>query len=123
MMTWIEDLEKLYQDYYKDTLIKLGFSRYKEGNDPGKGSSFKFKNNFFAVQIFKNGTVSQAEISPLGTEQFKAVDKYNSLLNSNGTKLDHKAQAAFILENFEKLKTALDKDNFQKTLKSIDGAR
>jgi hypothetical protein len=119
-MTWIELLEKANQDFYEDSFNKIGLSRYKEGNEPGKGSSFKYKNNYFRVQIFNDERQIQAQISPLfGEEIFRSIDKYNALLNSNGTSLDHKAQAAFLVNNFEKLKTLLDKNNYQETLKKI----
>jgi hypothetical protein len=124
MMTWIELLEKANQDFYKDSFNKIDLSRYKEGNEPGKGSAFKYKNNFFRVQIFSDGKEIEAQISPLfGEEQFRGIDKYNALINSNGAKLDHKAQAAFLVNNFEKLKTLLDKNNYQETLKKVDSAK
>jgi hypothetical protein len=134
-MTWIEDIRKVYGEYFKDSFEILGLKKYEELDGPGMGALIRFKNDSFRLQIINDRGLLEMEISPLhGDEQFRGIEMFNSFLklgtNKNlskserkkilGTRLDYTGQANFLLDNADRLKNLLDKKNFKETLKQID---
>ncbi len=134
-MTWIDDIRKVYNEYFKDSFDKLGLVKYEEMDGPGMGALIKFKNDSFRLQIINDRGLLEMDISPLhGDEEFRGVEMLNSLLqletNKNviesekkkilGTRLDYAGQRNFLLDNSERIKDLLDKKNYKDTLKKID---
>jgi hypothetical protein len=131
-----EETEQMNARYFKKTFDKLGFKKYETSNTPGRGSLIKFKNETFRIQLINDRGLIDTEISPLfGDEQFRNIEFYNSLLmlmesSPNPgelekqkilhTRMDYQSQAIFLLNNYNKLKTLLDKENYQGTLNAID---
>jgi len=134
-MTWIDDINKVYNEYFKDSFGKLGLWKYEEMERPGMGALIKFKNDSFRLQIINDRGLLDMDISSLhGGEQFRGVEMFNLLLrlenNSGlsesdrkeilGTRLDYIGQRDFLLKNAGQLKNLLDKTNYKDTLKRID---
>ncbi len=126
----MDNLEKIYKDYFKDTFDKLGLGIY----ETSKGQ-IKFKNSEFRLQLLDDRGLIETDLSPLhGQEIFRGIESYNSLLTLKrqsklneiekrkilGTRLDYYAQVKFLSDNSETLKILLDKENYQKTLKEIE---
>ena len=134
-MTPIDDIEKIYLEYFKKTFDKLGLEKYESSNGPGHGGWIKFKNNDFRLQLLDNRGLIETDISPLfGQEQFRGIEMYHSLLTIKksadrlngsekrkilGTRLDYDSQAKFLADNSDQLRTLLDKDNYKTTLIEI----
>jgi hypothetical protein len=135
-MTWIDELEKIYNEYFKETFDKLGLLRYYEIDGPGMGAHIKFKNDSFRVRLVNDRGIINTEISPLfGNEDFNNIEIFNSffiLPNSTSgfsetekrkilrTRLDYNSHRTFLIEYSEKLKNILDKNNYYDTLKRIE---
>ncbi len=134
-MTTTDYIEKVYLEYFKDTFDKLGLDKYESSKGTGSSGWFKFKNKAFKVQLLDDRGLIETDISPLfGQEEFRGLEKYNSLLtlknskNINeserrkilGTRLDFKDQARFLADHFDKLREILNKDNYRTTLKDIE---
>lgn len=135
LMTWIDDIRKVYAEYFKDTFDKLGLKKYEEMDGPGTGALIKFKNDSFRLQIINDRGLLEMNISPLhGDEQFRGIEMFNSFLQLGtnkklselerkiiiGTRLDYAGQVNFLLDNAEQLKDLLDKKNYKDALKRID---
>jgi hypothetical protein len=133
-MTWIDDIRKVYGEYFKDSFDKLRLKEYEEMDGPGMGALIKFKNHSFRLQIIKDRGLLEMDISPLHAEQFRGIEMFNSFLQFDankklselerkkvlGTRLDYAGQADFLLDNADRLKNLLDKKNYKDTLKRID---
>jgi hypothetical protein len=134
-MTWIDDIRKAVDEYFKDAFDKLGLKKYEEMNGPGMGALIKFKNDSFRVQIINDKGLLDMDISPLHKdEQFWGIEMFNSFLQLEttknlselerkkilGTRLDYAGQASFLLDNADRLKELLDKKNYKETLKRIN---
>ncbi len=134
-MTWIDDIKKIYSEYFKDSFDKLGLKKYEEMDGHGMGALIKFKNDSFRLQIINDRGILEMDISPsYGDEQFRGIEMFNSLLDLEskkmlselerkeilGTRLDYVRQASFLLVNADRLKDLLDKKNYKDTLKRID---
>ena len=134
-MTWIDDINKVHTEYFKDSFDKLGLVKYEEIDGPGMGALIKFKNDSFRLQILNDRGLLEMDISSLhGEEQFRGVEMFNSFLrletNKNlneskrkiilGTRLDYVGQRDFLLGNSDQLQRLLSKKNYKDTLKRID---
>jgi hypothetical protein len=134
-MTWIDDIKKVYSEFFRDSFAQLGLIKYEEMDGPGMGALIKFKNDSFRLQIINDRGLLEMDISPLdGDEQFRGIELFNSFLqletNKNlsdlekkkilGTRLDYVGQGNFLLNNVHRLKKLLDKKNYKETLKRID---
>jgi len=135
-MTPVDDIEKIYLQYFKETFDSLGLEKYESSNGLGHGGWIKFKSNAFRLQILDDRGLIETDISPLfGQEQFRGIEIYNSLLtlkNSSdkmsdsekrkilGTRLDYNSQVTFLADNFDNLKNLLSKDNYKVTLREIE---
>ncbi|MBX2956289.1 MAG: hypothetical protein KF846_09040 [Cyclobacteriaceae bacterium] len=134
-MTWIDDIRRVYGEYFKDAFDKLGLKKYEEMDGPGMGALVKFKNDSFRLQIINDKGLLEMDISPShGDEQFRGIEMFNSFLQLGtnnklselerkiilGTRLDYAGQANFLLANADRLKYLLDNKNYKDTLKRID---
>ncbi len=136
-MKWIDEITKVYDQYFKDSFDKLGLLKYQEMDGPGMGALIKFKNDSFKIQILNDRGILETEISSLyGDEQFRGLEMFSSLLrleqldkNANqqekrkilGTRIDYSGQRDFIVDNQAVLTELLNKENYERTLKRIDG--
>ncbi len=135
-MKWIDEIIKVYDQFFKDSFDKLGLVKYQEMDGPGMGALIKFKNNSFKIQILNDRGILEAEISSLvGDEQFRGLEMFNSLLRLRqldnnvslqerrkilGTRIDYAGQRDFLTDNQATLIELLNKDNYERTLKEID---
>jgi hypothetical protein len=135
-MKWMDEIIKVYDQYFKDLFLKLGLVKYQEMDGPGMGALIKFKNNSFKIQILNDRGILETEISSVfGEEQFRGLELYYSLLrlqelNNNvciqerrkilGTRIDYAGQRDFLVNNQATLIELLSKDNYEQTLKKID---
>jgi hypothetical protein len=134
-MKYIDEIEKVYGNFFQDSFDKLGLMKYEERDGPGTGASMKFKNDFFRLQILNDRGLLEMGILPLhGSERFVGIEILNSLilLETNeslsvserkkilGTRLSYVQQGKFLLDNSDRLKTLLDKNSYRDTLKRID---
>lgn len=72
----MNNLEKIYKDYFKDTFDKLGLGIYETSN-----GQIKFKNSKFRLQLLDDRGLIETGLSPLhGQEIFRGIESYNSLL-------------------------------------------
>lgn len=132
---WINEVRKVYAEYFEDAFDKLGLKKYEELDGLGMGALIKFKNDSFRLQIINDRGLLTMDISPLhGDEQFRGIELFNSLLQLETTKklseregkeilgarLDYAGQASFLLVNAVRLRGLLGKKNYQDTLKRID---
>ena len=135
-MKWIDEVTKVYQQYFKESLDKLGFLKYEEMDGHGMGALIKLKNNSFKVQILNDRGILETDISSLfGHEQFIGVSLFNSFirlcqLDSDmsqlerrkilGTILDYSGQRDFLVANHATLAELLSEENYRQTLKRIE---
>jgi hypothetical protein len=135
-MKWIDEIIKVYDQFFKDSFDKLGLVKYQEMDGPGMGALIKFKNNSFKIQILNDRGILETEISSLvGDEQFRGLEMFNSLLRLRqldnnvslqerrkilGTRIDYVGQRDFLTDNQATLIELLNKDNYERTLKEID---
>ncbi|HEY5746931.1 MAG TPA: hypothetical protein VIU12_12690 [Chryseolinea sp.] len=134
-MPWIDEINKAYNEYFKDSFDELGLLRYEEMDGPGVGALIKFKNDSFKLQILNDRGILETEISSLyGDEQFRGIELFNSFLQLEtvkniseqdkrkilSTRVDFLGQRNLLLDNHHRLKDLLDKKNYQDTLKKID---
>jgi hypothetical protein len=133
-MTTTDNLDRIYLHYFKETFEKLRLEVYESSKE-----QIKFKNQVFRLQLLGDRGLVETEISPLhDEEQFMGIEMYNSLLTLRdyknkltetekrrilGTRLDFSSQAAFLANNFDRLRTLLDKDNYKETLRDIGNVR
>lgn len=136
LMKCIDDIEKVFSEYFKEAFDRLGLKRYEQMDGQEMGALIKFKNDFFKLQLVNDRGLIEADLSPLyGDELFIGIELYNSLVTLSkssdilskferrkilGTKFDYKSQATFLLDNVEKLKSSLDKKHYKDTLGQID---
>ena len=135
-MKWIDEITKVYDQYFKDSFDKMGLLKYQEIDGPGMGALIKFKNDSFKIQILNDGGILETEISSLfGDEQFRGLEMFSSLIrlqqldnNVNqqekrkilGTRIDYSGQRDFLLDSQSVLAELLNKENYERTLKRID---
>jgi hypothetical protein len=135
-MKWIDEIIKVYDQFFKDSSDKLGLVKYQEMDGPGMGALIKFKNNSFKIQILNDRGILETEISSLvGDEQFRGLEMFNSLLRLRqldnnvslqerrkilGTRIDYAGQRDFLMDNQATLIELLNKNNYERTLKKID---
>ena len=135
-MKWIDDIIKVYDQYFKDSFDKLGLLKYQEMDGPGMGALIKFKNKSFKIQILNDRGILETEISSVfGDEQFRGLEMFNSLLRLQQldnkvsqqekrkilrTRIDYAGQRDFLMDNQATLTELLNKDNYERTLKKID---
>jgi len=80
-MPWIDEINKAYNEYFKDSFDELGLLRYEEMDGAGMGALIKFKNDSFKLQILNDRGILETEISSLyGDEQFRGIELFNSFL-------------------------------------------
>ena len=135
-MKWIDEITKVYDQYFKDSFDNMGLLKYHETDGPGMGALVKFKNDSFKVQILNDRGILETEISSLfGGEQFRGLEMFNSLLRLQqsdnnisqqekrkilGTRIDYSGQRNFLVDNQASLTELLNKENYERTLKRID---
>lgn len=135
-MKWIDEIIKVYGQFFKDSFDKLGLVKYQEMDGPGMGALIKFKNKSFKIQILNDRGILETEISSVfGDEQFRGLEMFNSLirleqLDNNasqqekrkilGTRIDYAAQRDFLVDNQSTLAELLNKNNYERTLERID---
>jgi hypothetical protein len=127
----MNNLEKIYKDYFKETFDKLGLEIYE--NSTGR---IKFKSTELRLQLLDDRGLIETDISPLhGQENFRSIEEYNSLLTVRksktkltgtekrqilGTRLDYNSQTKFLIDSTDALQILLNKDNYKTTLKDIE---
>ncbi|WP_161887730.1 hypothetical protein [Pontibacter russatus] len=134
-MNWIQKVENIFREYFKDVFEKLGLVRYEEMDGPGMGALIKFKNKDFRVQLINDRGIIETELSPINDiEDFRSIELFYALitLNANptikgsekrkilGKRLDFTDQARLLLDDYDQIKTLLDNNNFRNTLNQID---
>jgi hypothetical protein len=134
-MTWIQEIEKIFKEYFKDAFEKLGLERYEEMDGPGMGALIKFKNDSFRFQLINDRGLIETELSPFyGDEEFRDIELFYALITLTahpttkglekrkilGKRLDFPTQAIFFLDNFDQLKMLLNMNNYKDTINQID---
>ena len=135
-MKWVDEIAKVYDQYFRESFHQLGLLKYQEMDGPGMGALMKFKNDSFRIQILNDREILETEISSLfGDEQFRGLELFSSFLqlqqvgNSVNyykkrrilrTKIDFSGQRGFLLDNHVALAELLNKKNYEQTLKRID---
>ncbi len=135
-MTWLSEIEKIYQEQFKDTFENLDLVRYESKDGPGMGGLIAFKNKFMKVRLLNDRGIIEIEISPnFGTEQFRYIELFNSFIifsNSKSnltvnerqkvlnTKFDYAGINHFLTHNKQNLENLLKKSNYKKTIKQLD---
>lgn len=135
-MTWIEQIEKIYIENFKEIFEKLNFTRYEEKDGPGMGALIKFNNGLIKIQLLNDRGIIETEISPaLDAEQFRGIELFYSLVklqNSKnfigglerrkilGSRIDFEDQKSFLVDNIEIVQNLLDRNNYRKTILQID---
>ena len=136
-MKWIDDISKIFDQYFKDSFDKMGLLKYEQMEGPGMGALIKFKNDSFKIQIRNDRGILETEIAPLfGDEQFRGLEIYSSLIRLHqldnkvdklerrkilGRRIDHAGQRDFLVDNQVKLTKLLNRENYERTLQQIDG--
>jgi len=127
-------IEQIYVEYFKDTFDNLGLKRHAEDK-----WSIEFKNESFRVQLLDDRGLIELGIGPnFDNASFINVELCNALvtflkfpdeLNASErrkilrTRLDFKAQALFIVDNFERLNEMLSTSNYLITFDQINTLR
>jgi hypothetical protein len=135
-MNWIDEITKVYSQYFKGSFDKLGLLKYEEVEGQGMGALIKFKNHLFRVQILNDRGILETEISSLfGAEQFRGIEMFSSFLSLQQldnkvnqqersrilcTRLDYSGQRDFLVNNDSVLAEIRNKENYIETLKRID---
>ena len=134
-MTRIEELENIYQRYFKDTFDKLGLVKYEESDHKMTAGVMRFKNDHFRIQLLNHHGVYETDLSnSFENGQFLAIEMFNSLLlleaDKNlsesekrkilGRRLDFEGQSNFLIDNSEKIKMLLNKENYKDTFDRIN---
>ena len=134
-MKWIDEVNQVYEQHFKDSFDRLGLLKYEQMEGPGMGALIKFKNSSFKVQILNDRGILETNIASLiEPEQFidvsllssfirlQQLDKNKSQLERRkilGTVLDYPGQRDFLLDNHATLADMLSKENYGQTLKEI----
>jgi len=135
-MTWLSEIEKIYQDVFRDTFENLGLAKYESKNGPGMGALMSFKNEFMRVRLLNDRGIVEIELSSIfGKEKFRDIELFNSFLILANTKhnltkheeqkilktrLDYIGVINFLTQNKQNLERLLNKSNYKKTFKELD---